>query len=278
VDVKAGDVEVEGLRLHYREAGSGRPLLLLHGWPTSSFLYRNVLPHVAAERRAIALDLPGFGRSSKPLDVRYDFDFFARVLEGFLEALGVGELGLTVHDLGGPVGLYWASQQPAGRLDRLAILNTLVYPELSWAVRAFVVAGRTPGLRALLASQWGLKTALKLGVADPSRLPDDALEGFQAPFRDRSARRALLKAGTHFTPGGLKAIADWLPTVTLPVRVIYGAKDRILPDIARTVERLSRDMPQTEVTVFDDCGHFLQEERPDDLGSLLASFFAAPAA
>ncbi len=71
------------------------------------------MPPIAAANRVVALDLPGFGGSSKPLDASYDFGFFGRALEGFLDALGIERLGLAVHDLGGPVGLYWALPQAA---------------------------------------------------------------------------------------------------------------------------------------------------------------------
>ena len=74
-------VTVDSLCLHYLECGSGPPVLLLHGWPTSSFLWRNILPAIGATHRAIALDLPGFGQSDKPLDASYSFRFFERILE-----------------------------------------------------------------------------------------------------------------------------------------------------------------------------------------------------
>jgi pimeloyl-ACP methyl ester carboxylesterase len=265
-------VDADGLRLHYLEAGEGAPVLLLHGWPTSSFLWRNVMPYLAPRRRVIALDLPGFGRSAKPLDASYGFGFYQRTLDGFLRALAIDRVGLAVHDLGGPIGPYRTSKHPE-RLVRLAILNTVVYPELSWAVAAFVAASRLPGVRDVLASPWGLEKALHLGVHDRRRLRHDALDGLKAPFADRDARKALLRAGSRLGPKGLQEIARWLPTIDVPVRVIYGAQDRILPDIADTVRRLKADVPRAEITRLDDCGHFLQEERPDEVGRLLAAFF-----
>ncbi len=116
------EVEVEGLRLHYLEAGEGDPVLLLHGWPTSSFLWRNLIPILAEGNRVIAPDLPGFGRSDKPLDASYSFGFYNRVLDGFLSAVGVSRLhGLAVHDIGGPIGLHWASAAlGSGRAARAA--------------------------------------------------------------------------------------------------------------------------------------------------------------
>ena len=98
--------EANSLNLHYLEAGEGDPILLHHGFPTSSHLYRNILPELGKTHRAIAIDLPGYGLSDKPLDAAYDYDFFADVLNSFLDALGIEETNLAAHDLGGPVGLY----------------------------------------------------------------------------------------------------------------------------------------------------------------------------
>ena len=265
--------DIDGLRIHYLEAGSGDPVLLLHGWPTSSFLWRNVLGPIAHSNRVIAVDLPGFGESDKPLQASYSFRFFDRVLDEFLDAVGADAIGLAVHDLGGPVGLYWACQHPQ-RLRKLAVLNTLVYPSMSWAVVAFIAAAKTPLVRDLLASPQGLRFAMRIGVADPSRLSEEAVRGVQAPFESRDARAALLKAGSGLHPDGLAEIEKRLPALVVPVRIIYGERDRILPDVARTMRRVASDLPQAEVTVLQDCGHFLQEERPREVGELLAAFFA----
>ncbi|MGH2992961.1 MAG: alpha/beta fold hydrolase [Solirubrobacterales bacterium] len=272
-DAESRSVEVEGLRLHYLEQGGGEPVLLLHGWPTSSFLWRNVIPPIAAHNRAIALDLPGFGQSDKPLDASYSFRYYDRVLSGFLDALGIDASGLAVHDLGGPVGLYWASQHPE-RLRKLALLNTLVYARPSWAVIAFVVAARTPGVRSWLASPSGLAKAMRLGVHDKSRLTEEVIRGVREPFETKEARRALLNAGTGLHPRGFKEIERWLPSVDVPVRIVYGERDRILPDVAKTMRRVATDIPSSpEVTALPDCGHFLQEDRPGEVALILSDFF-----
>jgi pimeloyl-ACP methyl ester carboxylesterase len=275
VRLESEKIRVDDLRLHYLAAGAGPPVLLLHGWPTSSFLWRNVMPRLAAHRRAIALDLPGFGRSDKPLDRTYDFAFYRRAIDGFLAALGIERLGLVVHDMGGPIGLSWASQNPE-RVERLALLNTLVYPELSFAARAFLLACRIPVLRSALTSRQGLKGALYVGVTDPGRLRGDAVAGLCEPFTTPAAREALRRTGADLDPRELAAVARWLPTLRAPVRVVYGTRDRILPDIRDTVRRLQRDVPSAEITALEDCGHFLQEERPEELGELLAAFFRDP--
>ncbi|MEM7481918.1 MAG: alpha/beta fold hydrolase [Acidobacteriota bacterium] len=272
-EITSDFVEVSGLRLHFTQAGEGEPVLLLHGWPTSSYLWRNVMPPIAASHRVIALDLPGFGRSDKPLDASYSFRFFERVLTEFLDALEIDRLSLAVHDLGGPVGLFWATAHRE-RVQSLALLNTLVYPEASWAVKAFVLAVSLPGLRRMATSPWALKKTMQVGVRDRRRLAPEVIEQVQAPFRSPDARTALAKTGRGLSPKGFVSIARKLPEFDCPVRVVYGARDRVLPDVARTMERVKKDLPQTEVTALQDCGHFLQEERPEDVGALLAEFFA----
>jgi pimeloyl-ACP methyl ester carboxylesterase len=266
-------VKVDGLELAYREQGSGPPVLLLHGWPTSSFLWRGVMPPIADHNRVVALDLPGFGASDKPLGIRYDFEFFGRALDGFLTALGIDAVALAVHDLGGPVGVHWALHRPQ-RVTRLALLNTLVYPEFSEAVLAFIKACTEPELRAQLTSPQGLEAAMRLGLADETKLTDEALAGVREPFEDEDSRRALADAGIGLEIEGFAEIARLLPSLQVPVRIVYGERDRILPDVAETMARVKRDLPQAEVTALPGCGHFLQEEAPQEIGELLARFFA----
>jgi pimeloyl-ACP methyl ester carboxylesterase len=271
VEVKT--VQAGGLTLGYRELGGGPAVLLLHGWPTSSFLWRNVMPPIAERNRVIALDLPGFGASDKPLGVRYDFELFERAIDDFLEALGIDQVAIAVHDLGGPIGLHWALHR-AERITRVALLNTLVYPEFSEAVLAFIRACTEPEARKFITSPEGLEAAMRLGLADGGRLTEEALAGVREPFASEESREALADAGIGLQPDGFAEIARLLPTIRVPVRIVYGAQDRILPDVADTMARVQRDVPHATATELPDCGHFLQEEAPLQIGELLAEFFA----
>lgn len=259
------------IRLHYLEQGTGEPVLLLHGWPTSSFLWRAIIGPLAREKRVIALDLPGFGKSDKPLSASYSFRYFDRVIEGFLGKLDIEAVDLVVHDLGGPVGLYWAVQRPE-KVRRLALLNTLVYPELSWAVKLFVGLTLVPGIRSLMATPRALEWGMKFGVHNKHRIVGDVLDGYLVPFRERDARRALLKAAGGLHPKGFEDIERGLAEFDMPVTMIYGTDDRILPDVARTMRRVARDVPQATCTPLEGCGHFLQEDEPERLSALLAEF------
>ncbi len=268
---------VDDLSIAYREVGDGDPVLFFHGWPSSSLLWRNILPIVAgANRRAIAIDLPGFGDSDKPVDRTYSLDFYAKVIDGFCDALDLGpDLGIVIHDLGGPVALYWAMHTDR-RLSHLAILNTLIFPELSWMARSFLGACKTPGLRSVLVTPWSLRRTLRFGVNSPERVAPEAYDGFCAPFPDRASRKALIKTIADPDLASLHDIAAWVTALDIPVQIVRGAKDRILPRMDHTADRILAALPQAQLETFDDCGHFLQEERPQEIGDVLARFFAPP--
>lgn len=182
-------------------------------------------------------------------------------------------MGLAVHDLGGPVGLFWAVRH-LPRVRSLALLNTLVYPVPSWAVVAFLLATRVPGLNSYLTSPRGLEGALRIGLGRASRATPEAVEIIREPFKTPAARAALLKSAQGIGPGGLAEIARKLPAFRGPVRIIYGTRDRILPDVAKTMAHVARDLPQAKTTRLEGCGHFLQEERGAEVGEMLAEFFA----
>ena len=196
------------------------------------------------------------------------------MIDSFLDALGIGETNLVVHDLGGPVGLYWAIQNP-GRVPKLVILNTLVYPETSWAVKLFLIAMKTPGLRDFLVSPKGIVGAMQFGVANKARLNREVLTPYTAPFESPAARKALIKAGSGLGLRGLAKIARELPGYETSIRLIYGEKDRVLPDVAKTMARIQRARPEAELTALPNCGHFLQEDEPERVGQLIWEFLNA---
>jgi pimeloyl-ACP methyl ester carboxylesterase len=265
--------DVNGLGLAYRELGSGPPVLLLHGWPTSSFLWREVMPPIARGNRVLALDLPGFGGSDKPLDARYDFEFFSRAIDGFLAAAGVDRVALAGHDLGGPIAVRWALDHPE-RVTRLALLNTLLYPDFDPTVMEFVTTLANPDSREQLTSADGLEYVMRLGLADESALTEEVVAGVVEPFADADARVVLAKAGIELQPDGFAEIGRRMGELAMPVRVVYGEQDRVLPDVAQTMARVKRDVPHAEVTSIPDVGHFLQEEAGPEVGEVLAAFFA----
>ena len=119
-------VTVRGARMHYVDVGEGEPVLFLHGNPTSSYLWRNVIPHVSPRRRCIAPDLIGMGRSDKP-SIPYRFGDHFRYLEGFIQAVGIEGVSLVLHDWGSGLGFHWARLYPE-RVRAVAFMEAMLQP------------------------------------------------------------------------------------------------------------------------------------------------------
>src|SRR5215472_16562210 len=106
-------VQLDGLSIHYVDAGyGGRPILMVHGNPTWSYIWRRLIPPVSMEHRAIALDLMGFGKSDKPNPILHDFPHHARIVSSFVQSLGLRNIVLMVHDWGGPFAMHYAARHP----------------------------------------------------------------------------------------------------------------------------------------------------------------------
>lgn len=266
-------VDVDGLNIAFHQVGEGPPVVLLHGWPTSSYLWRKVLPELSKTSQVIAIDLPGFGASDKPLDRRYDFGLFEGAIDGVLGALKADRVAMCGHDLGGPIAVHWAITRPE-RISQLALLNTLLYPEFSDSVIQFVNELQDPRLREHRTSPTGITEVLRLGVNNPDELNQAVLAQYLAPFVADDARLALAKAGIELPFRGFVEIAEGLSSLRCPVRVIYGADDQLLPDVGETMDRLARDLAGAEVIALPGVGHFVQEDAPALVAEMLASFFA----
>lgn len=262
------------IKLHYLEAGAGEPVLLLHGWPTSSYLWRDTIPAMAASHRVIALDLPGYGLSDKPLDVSYSLPYYEEVLAAFLDALDIAAVNLVVHDIGGPIGLYWAVHHREQVL-RLGLLNTFVYLDISTRQKLYYLGGRIPGLKQFMVSQYNLAMVMRGSVHNKQRMTKDIVRSYLQPFVGKDARRALSKAIIDFfNEDDMATIARELPRFDIPVLLLYGENDRALPEIARTMDRVAREIRHTERTTLPDCGHLLQEDAGPRVGERIAEFLS----
>lgn len=271
-DIQSNFIQLENLKLHYLSIGAGESILMLHGWPTSSYLWRNVMPELSKNNQVIALDLPGFGQSDKVLEDSFSFNYYDRIIDSFLEKLEISKVHLVVHDLGGPVGLYWATKHPE-KIKSLVLLNTLVYPEMSWAVKLFMLMTFMPVVKKWLWSSSGIVWAMRLGVYNKSKLTKDILYNYHIPFSNQEKRKVLLKTVQRLSPKGFITIAQKLQEFNIPVRLIYGENDKILPDVAKTMERVKKDLPQAEIFSIAKCGHFLHEDEPERLSELLVEFY-----
>ena len=132
-------VEVEGSKIHYVDEGEGDPILFLHGNPTSSYLWRNIMPHVTSAGRAVAPDLIGMGKSDKP-DIEYRFFDHVKYIDGFIDALGLKNITLVIHDWGSAIGFHYTARNESN-VKGLAFMEAIIAPVPSWD--AFPTTSRT---------------------------------------------------------------------------------------------------------------------------------------
>jgi pimeloyl-ACP methyl ester carboxylesterase len=263
-------VEVDGLKLAYLVGGEGEPVVFVHGWPTYSYLWRHQMSALADSFCVFALDLPGCGDSEKPSDVQYSLDFFSDVLNSFLNAMGVGQVTLVSHDLGGPISLLWAVRHPE-RLARLVIMDTMPYPDLPWMIRLMLPAARLPGIGHLLVSRRGLRAALHIGTVGKGVVNDALVAAYDRPYAgEPAARKILLRVLTELDPREMVEIAQNLERIAAPTLILWAEKDPSAP--LSIAWRLQADIQCATLKTIPNCGHFLTEDQPGEVTQLLLEF------
>jgi haloalkane dehalogenase len=272
-----------GERLHYVDEGprDGRPVVLLHGNPAWSYLYRRFLPAIAdAGHRAIAVDLLGFGRSDKPGDTgAYAIERHVERTAALLDDLELQDACLVVHDWGGPIGLPWAVRSPA-RVSRLMILNTFS-PTLPGPMGkgGSLRMLRTRGVGELIAKvRDGITEDFLLGsgTRHRDRLDGDAKDAYRTPHPDRASRTALLAFPRQvpLSPDGpvaelSRATDEGLRTHfrDRPAHICWGMRDVLFGEAV--LDLWQQTLPAAGVTRVEDAGHFLQEDAHERVISAL---------
>jgi haloalkane dehalogenase len=256
----------------YREAlpdawdGAGRTALFLHGYPTSSYLWRNVLPPVAAAGcRAVAPDLPGFGDS--PPNLPGTWERQVENLERFRRALELDRVILGVHDWGGLIGLRWACDMPSA-VEALVITDTGFFPDGRWHGMANTLRTEGEGEQ-LVANVNRDLFAMALRQISPS-LPDDAVDEFFKAYGDDDRRQNQLDLYRSGDFEKLEPYRGKLTGLGLPAKIVWGAKDEFAP--IGGAYRFTKELPDAELVVLDDAGHFLMEDEPERVAREITAF------
>lgn len=275
-------VEVLDTTIAYVEAGRGDPIVLLHGNPTSSYLWRNVIPHLEEHGRCLAPDLVGMGRSGPSRSGGYRFADHYDHLEAWMEAVGATDrVVLVVHDWGSGLGFHWAHRHPEA-VRGIAYMEAIV-ATVSWDDWPETGRRLFQGLR----SDAGEEMILEKNVFVERVLPgsiirdlsDEEMERYREPFREAGeSRRPTLTWPRQIPIDGepadvyaiVEAYGEWLATAPIPKLFVNAEPGAILIGRQR---KICRTWPhQTEVTVPGI--HFVQEDSPDEIGAAVAAFVA----
>ena len=277
-------VDVLGSRMTFVELGEGEPVVFVHGNPTSSYLWRNVMPHAGEGHRAIAIDLIGMGGSAKP-DIAYSFDDHYRYFAAFIDALGLRNLTLVGHDWGAALAWEYARRNPT-RVRRLAFMEGVLPPafpapsfeamgpEMEKMFRAF----KDPvlGPRVVMDEHMFVEQVLP-GFVNRT-LGDEAMRAYRAPFLEREARRPVLAwprevpiAGEPAsTMAALNAISEFMARTKMPVLLLYAEPGAVVPPsaVAWYVKRIAN----LETSFVGQGLHYIQEDQPDAIGRAIADW------
>lgn len=253
--------------VHYLDEGRGATVLLLHGNPTWSFLYREVIRELRSECRLIAPDYPGFGYSRAPGGYGYTPEEQAQAVTALIERLGLESVILVVQDWGGPIGLSYAVEHPSA-VRGLVIMNSWAW-EASIPQRLFsmVMGGRPLGLWLQQRRNFFVRQLIPRGIWHKEKLTQTLLDAYSRPFPTPASRYP-----TWVFPRHIRKSRAWLRRTEsrliqlrdLPVEILWGKRDE--PGFRPAeMRRWQRHFPLHHTETLEDASHFIQEDRPDRL-------------
>jgi haloalkane dehalogenase len=264
-------LDQDGLRMHYLDEGEGDPVLLLHGEPTWSFLYRKMIPPLAAVARCVAPDYFGFGRSDKPTErAWYSYERHVASITRLVHELDLRRITLVVQDWGGPVGFRFAVENPE-RIAKIVVMNTGIgarAPNDEWL--RFQSFMRRVGTE-IVAGQ-----LVRLSLVQPTT--DEIIAAYDAPFPVPESRIGIVQfpelvatSADHPSGPAMLAVRDRLRELDCPALVLFGDSDPIFS--RRAAEVMAELLPSAELDPpVEGAGHFLQEDRGELLGARIAEW------
>ncbi|MFD0313308.1 alpha/beta fold hydrolase [Streptomyces flavalbus] len=271
---RARTVKVDGARLVCWESGpeDGEPVLLLHGYPANHHSWDHQVPALSRAHRVITPDLLGWGDSEQPHGLAFDYDSEVARIGRLLDALDIDDVNLVGHDYGGFLSLGFTQTHP-GRVRRLALLNSrsqaTFVPHWRALFTAFTLAGRTPVLRSLAARlPYGALHRIAFGpLVEAGYVDREVMDGYLDHVRPLESRRWLLHFFGHYRTAARPELRRRLGQVGCPTAVIWGRGDKYLSPAIAT--ELAARIPHAELTMIDDAGHWVMDERPSEVNTAL---------
>jgi haloalkane dehalogenase len=265
-------VQVEGAWVHYVDEGSGPTLLLLHGNPTWSFLYREIIKALRSEFRCVALDYPGFGLTVPPPEYGFTPAEHADIVEAFVQCLDLSAVVMMVQDWGGPIGFAVATRHP-DRFSRFVVGNTWAWPKRDPVAQLF---SRTLGgaLGGYLIQHHNIfvERILPFGVRR-TRLTEAVMNAYRGPFPTPESRRPMQVFPREIlgSRGFLADVVAGLPALRdRPALLCWPTNDFVFRERER--KRWERTFPNHRTVLLEGAGHYIQEDAAPDIIAAIRTF------
>ena len=275
-------LEIDGANIHYVEKGAGDPILFLHGNPTSSYLWRNIIPHLTSVGRCIAIDLIGMGKTDKP-DMDYRFFDHVKYVEGFIEKMRLKNITLVIHDWGSGLGFHYAMHNESN-VKGIAFMEAIIMSVPSWdwfpaEMKEIFQAFRRPdvGWDMIVNKNIFIEQILPGGVV--RKLTEDEMNYYRSPFVDPASRRPVWQWPNEIPIGGeppdvAEAVDNYsgkLQQSELPKLLFYATPGALLPQLV--VDWCQQNLKNLSSVNIGQGLHCLREDNPHLIGSEMANWY-----
>jgi haloalkane dehalogenase len=266
-------IQVDGGNMHYVDEGEGPPVVMVHGTPTWSFLYRHMIKNLREDYRCIAMDHIGFGMSDKPESWAYAPEAHGHNLHLLMDALHLDDISLIVHDFGGPIGLSYAIAHPE-KIRRIAMCNTWLWSldEDDTVAKAAKIASGPIGKFLYRYFNFSARMLIKQGFRDSEKLTKEIHYQYIQPFDSRAKRSGTIGFAEALLGSGEWYESLWAKRGRLkgkPVQFLWGVHDGFLQ--SHMLEKWKSAFPEASVEELE-AGHFVQDEQPDKVNQVLRDF------
>jgi pimeloyl-ACP methyl ester carboxylesterase len=267
-------ININKLNIAYREEGRGQPVILVHGFASSSYTWLTLVRSLPSGFRYIALDLKGFGRSDKPRDKNYSAYDQAKILTEFINKLGLDNIVIIGHSFGGIVSLVsLISNKIKNRVVSLVLIDSVAYfnhiPD--FIAKLSIPVANILGLELLPPRKLVLQV-LEEVFYDHSKITEEMISAYAENLSDLEAKRSLIRSASQFVSKDMKHIHEKFNQVQVPVLIISGGADRLIP--IEESYALEHALPHVELKVIPKCGHSPQEECPQETANIISGFLA----
>lgn len=260
-----------GRFVSFLDEGAGAPVVFLHGIPTWGFLWHRQIPALSKTNRVLVPDLVGFGFSDKRDSFDRSVSSQAKMIDFWMEKIGIRKASIVAHDMGGGVALRLATLFPH-RVERLCVMNTICYD--SFPIEAMIQFGHPEMRRTISAQtvQTTLKTALRSGFSSSSSA-SETLDNLLAPYQTEVSKTSLICNASALNTNHTTEITNLLPQINAPTLVLWGEEDKFLP--IKFGKRLASDIPGAQFYPIEKASHFVMLDQPDKINEHLTYFLAA---